>query len=137
VSTQNVRVMRDAYEAFARRDVPSVLAAFHPEIDFNPPDVIPHGGRCQGHDEVATYFGTLAETFEEFRVEPEEFLDTQDRIIVLGHHRGRANGRAFETPFAHAWTLEDGKAIHMKEYLDPAQMLRALDWQARPSRVAT
>ena len=135
MSSQNVRVARDAYDAFARQDIPGVLAAFDPDVEFKPPDAIPHGGLCRGHDEMVAFLQSLTETFEELRVEPDEFLDTQDRVIVLGTHRGSANGRSFETPFAHVWTMRDGRAVHWKEYIDPSQILSAVGWQA-PASVA-
>jgi ketosteroid isomerase-like protein len=84
---------------------------------------------------MVAFFRSLGDTFEELRVEPDEFLESRDRVIVLGAHRGSANGAAFETPFAHVWGFQGGKAVHWKEYLDSSQMLSALGWRA-PASVA-
>lgn len=135
MAEQNVEIVRAAYDAFARGDIPSVLAAFDPGVEFIPSDAFPHGGLCRGHEEMVAYFQTFATTYEQLEVQPDEFLDAGDHVVALGHERGRANGMSFVTPFAHVWTLRDGKAVHWKEYLDPAQELRAHGWQA-PASVA-
>jgi uncharacterized protein len=133
---ENAQLIREAYDAFARQDIPALLETFDLEIDFNPPDVIPNASRCRGHDETVAFFASLGETYDELRVEPEEYLEDGDRVVVLGTSRGSANGKDFETPFVHVWTVRDGKAVHMKEYLDPRQMIEAVGWQAPASVTA-
>jgi uncharacterized protein len=130
MSQQDVDTMRRAYDGFGRQDVEAVLAAFDADIDFHSSDVIPRGGQRRGHQEVTAFFGSLASTFEELEVAPDEFVDAGDRVIVLGIHRGRANGQRFETPFVQVWRMRGGKAVAMKEYLDPSQLLKAVGWQA-------
>jgi ketosteroid isomerase-like protein len=45
MSAENVQVLRDGYAAFARQDVPAVMAAFDPGIEWNTPVSLPFGGR--------------------------------------------------------------------------------------------
>jgi len=39
----SVGIIRAAYDAFARRDIPAVLAAFDPQIHWQVPDIYPAG----------------------------------------------------------------------------------------------
>jgi ketosteroid isomerase-like protein len=34
-------------------------------------------------------------------------------------------GLEFETPLAYVWTFRDGKIVHFKSYLDPAEAIEA------------
>ncbi len=59
---------------------------------------------------------------------PKEFLDAGDRVVVLGHlqGRGKASGGTLDAPYAHVWTLRDGKAVHFRNYMDTATFLQSL-----------
>jgi uncharacterized protein len=131
----DAEVIRNAYAAFGRQDIPAVLGAFDEEIDFHAITAIPNGGPHKGHDEVASFFQSLGTTYEELRVELDEVLDAGSKLVGIGHLRGTARSTAFETPFVHVWTMRDGRALHMQEYIDPEQMLRALGW-TEPAAVA-
>jgi len=125
--SENTETIRSGYEAFARGDVPAVLEVFAEDIVWDTPESLPNGGVHRGHDGVGAFFATLPQTWGEFSVEPEEYLDSGDRVIVRGHHRGKGhNGVEFAASFAHFWTLRDGKATSFYEVLDSAAMTPAL-----------
>lgn len=126
-ATDNLTVVRGAYDAFARGDVAAVFDLFAPGIGWNVPDSVPFGGTYAGVDEVATFFVKLAEVFNELHVEPRSFLADGDTVLVIGHHRGRAaGGAAFEAPFAHVWMLSNGKAIAFNEHTETAKINAAI-----------
>jgi uncharacterized protein len=121
MSEQNVAAVRGLYEAFARGDVPAVLDGFTDDIDWYTPDSLPFGGSFQGRDAVAGFFQSLPKYYEELRVEPDEYVATGDRVVAIGHHRGRTtSGNSFEIPFAMVWTVTDGKASTFREHTDTA-----------------
>ena len=122
----NTDLVRSGYEAFARQDIPAVLGLFDPKIEWTVSDSVRLGGRFTGHDEVVGFFGSLVEAYTEFHVLPQEFIESGDRVIVLGHHVGKATGGDFDIPFAHAWRMKDGKAVQFTEYADTAAMNTAL-----------
>jgi ketosteroid isomerase-like protein len=122
----NADRIRQAYEAFARQDIPAVLEVFDENIDWTSPDSVRTGGHFVGHDAVVGFFMRLPDVFTELRVEPEEFLESGDHVIVLGHHRGKGQADDFDAPFAHMWTCRDGKAIRFFEYFDTASVNAAL-----------
>lgn len=66
-------------------------------------------------------FASVAENFEEFRAEPEQFIDAGDRVVVVGSFRGRAKGgRTLDAPYAHIWALRGGKAVRFRNHVEAA-----------------
>jgi ketosteroid isomerase-like protein len=126
VSNENIQTLRGAYEAFARQDVPTVMAAFHDDIEWDSPDSIPFGGSYHGHDGVGSFFGQLPEYWEELRVEPEEFIDAGETVVVLIRLRGKGSGGSIDSKSLHLWRMRDGKAAAFREYPDTARVLQAL-----------
>jgi ketosteroid isomerase-like protein len=126
---QNVATVRSAYEAFARQDIPAVLATFDPQIEWTTPEELPIGGTVHGHDGVVGFFQNLPNYFEELRVEPDEYVASDDHVMAIGHHRGRVSGKPFEIGFAMHWTMRDGKAIQFREYNDSGKLMRIAGWE--------
>jgi ketosteroid isomerase-like protein len=126
VSAENVQVLRNAYDAFARQDLPSVMAAFDEDIEWTTPDSVPFGGVCHGHDGVAGFFGQLADQWQDLSVEPEEFIDGGDTIVVIVHDRATGAGGSMDTQTVHLWRMRDGKAVSFTEFSDTARALQAL-----------
>jgi uncharacterized protein len=126
MSAENVQVLRDGYAAFARQDVPAVLAAFDEGIQWNVPGSLPFGGTFHGHEGVMRFFGKLAESWQDLSVEPEEFIDAGDTVVVVARDRGTGVGGALETQTVHLWRMRDGKAVSFTEFTDTAKTLHAL-----------
>ena len=134
MSEHEVRLLRGAYDAFDRGDVDGFLKGLSHDIEWRVPDVLPWGGSRHGHEGVRSFFSILAEQVEGGWGTPEEFLDVGERIVVLGRFSGtaRATGVAFETRFAHVWTLRDGVPSGFDNYLDTATVVAALEGGGRP-----
>jgi len=127
MSQQDVSTMRAAYAAFNRADIPAVLAAFDPAIEWHEPG----GGNAprgtfRGAESVARdVFATVPDHFTEFQAAAEAFIDASERLVVTGRFRGRNKaGQALDTPFAHVWEMRGGKAATFHNYIDAAA------WQA-------
>ena len=123
MSSENVTRLQGWYEAFGRGDMPTVLAAMDPNIEWNEPQApgLPFSGVHRGPQAVANeVFGTVPTSLEEFAVVPHEFIDAGDRVIVLGEFRGKgkARGTPFVAPFVHVFTFRDGKVTRLQNYTD-------------------
>jgi uncharacterized protein len=119
MSSTDVHTIRSAYDAFARADIDGVLAVFADDIAWTVPPVGDWGGTIKGKDEVLAFFMALGGRYGPFAVVPDEMIDTGDRVIALGHHEIGGD----EVPFAHVWTMRDGKAGAFMEYVDNAALL--------------
>ena len=131
MSEENVNIMRQGYEAFNRGDIDTVMGLLDESIEWQEPDVegLPIRGTHHGPEAVANnVFQPLGETWDDFQVVAEEFLDAGERVVVLGRFQGtaKATGRTVDAPFAHVWTMRDGKLVHHRNYTETATLLQAL-----------
>ena len=121
---ENVRVIREVYAAFGAGDVPRLLGFVDPEVVWEEPETpgVPWAGTRRGLKGVESFFADVAAVAEVETFEPWELLAEGDRVVVLGFERHRilATGRIFETHWAHAFTLRDGRIVHFREYADTA-----------------
>ncbi len=121
MSEQDVRTMRSAYEAFNRGDIPAVLTAFDPRIEWTEPG----GGRAargifHGPQSVASeVFSTVPQNFDEFRADIDQAIDADEHVVIIGRFHGQGKGgQQLDAPFAHVWRMRNGKAVGMHNYVD-------------------
>ncbi len=95
------------------------MAIMAPDIEFNAPEVLPHGGHTRGHEGVGAFFQRLGSTWEDFGIELDDFVGDGDRVCAIGRASGRLDGTQTGYGFVHCWTLRDGVAVRFDEYVDP------------------
>jgi len=120
---QNVKLVQEAYAAFKRGDIASVLNAMADDVSWflpGPKDVVPFVGQRRGRQQVAEFFSKMAELQDVEQFEPREFIAQGDIVVALGHYRWRvkATSRSFESDWAHAFTIRNGKVVNFHEYYD-------------------
>ena len=64
-------------------------------------------------------------SWEEWRVEPEDFLASGDHGVVLCRYTGRVRGSGVVTHGAHLWTFREGKAIRLEVFSSRERALEA------------
>jgi uncharacterized protein len=122
--TKTQAVLRELYAAFARGDVPSVLAGFDPQIVWTETAGGPFAGTYTGpHAVLENVFGPLGSEWDAFAVEPDAYVCEGETAVVLGTYRGthRPTGRDLEARFAHAWQLRDGRVARFEQITDTAR----------------
>ena len=126
----NVDTVRGLYESFAKGDVPAVLGAFDENIEWVEAEGTPYGGTYLSGDAILqNVFMKLATEWTGYKVAPEEFYDAGSTAIVTGTYSGsyNATGKNMNVPFAHFWTLRDGKVVKFVQFTDTAVFCRALE----------
>jgi ketosteroid isomerase-like protein len=84
MSTENLDLIRQGYEAFGRGDITSVLGIFDPNIHWHIPGRSPLSGDYKGHDEVIAFFTKTQELAEgTFSIEINDMLANNQRVVVL------------------------------------------------------
>lgn len=131
MSRQNVDLVRGIYDAFSAGDVPAVLGAMHPDIEWNEAENFPYadGNPYRGPEAVLSgVFARLGGEWDGFAANPGEFLDAGDTIVVLGRYRGayKATGRPLDAEMAHVWRVRDGKVAAFRQYADTLAVARAV-----------
>lgn len=114
-------VVREAYDAFGRGDIPAVLERLADDVQWDVAEVLVQGGSWRGRDGVGEFFQQLGEKYEELSVDVQELVDGGDRVVGVGVGRGRRRGGGdVEYGFAHVFTVGDGKVTRFREYADRA-----------------
>ena len=121
--SDNVEILKGAYAAFARGDLPAFLALLDPEVAWSEASGFPSvGGTHVGPAAVVAVLGRVAAEWDGLTVTPDEFFSAGDRVVVLGETQGRhrATGRPFRSPFAHEWRLRGGRIVAWRAHIDTA-----------------
>jgi ketosteroid isomerase-like protein len=130
MTSQNIESVRRAYEGFARRDLDAVLSVISPDVEWDASDALAHTGVYHGHEGVIEYIRELAGVWEEFELEPDQFVEAADgrNVMVLGVTRGRLieTGERVEARFAHIGEVKGGKIVRLKICLDRAAAEKSL-----------
>jgi ketosteroid isomerase-like protein len=129
MSKQNVEVVRKGYEALRKGGIDAALAFMDPEFEMDlPPEIGPEPQVVRGHEAVRRWFETAMEALEEIRIEPEEFIDAGERVVVpvriIG--RGRTSGLEAVQHVTQVWTIRDGLSVRMDSYVDAESALEAV-----------
>lgn len=125
----NLETIKNLYQAFAQGNIPGVLGAFADDIEWTEAEGFPYGGTYVGANAILeNVFMKLGGEWEGFSAVPHELLDAGDNIVALGTYGGKykQTGKSMEVPFAHVWTLSDGKIVKFVQYTDTLKVAEAL-----------
>ncbi len=119
---ENIEKVRHLYAAFARRNIPAILAMLAPDVEWGEPPN-PHNptaGTRHGHDGFLEWANIGRQTEEILVLEPRKMLADEDSVAVVGHLKCRAipTGKVYESDFVHLVTFEAGKVARFQEFFD-------------------
>ena len=131
MSQENVNTVRGMYEAFGKGDIPSVIAALDPQVEwweaenFIYSDANPYVGPNAVLEGVFMRIGT---EWDGFAVSPKEVLDAGETVVSHGHYSGtcKKTGKKVRAQFAHFFNFTDGKVNKFQQYTDTAQFQQAV-----------
>ena len=129
MSLANVEVLRKAIRAWNQREADLLLSYAAPEIEWMPagPAAV-ESAVYRGHDEVASAYAAVWETWDLFQFEGSQVRDLGDSVLWLGRvkMRGSASHVELDQEFAAHWVLRDGKLIRIQAFLSWREGLEAL-----------
>ena len=133
---QDLAVVREVYDAFARADVPRIMALFDEGGTVVQSPALPWGGTHTGHEGLGTFLGTLTSHLDSHPETERLFADAAGHVVQVGRTRGvvRATGAPFDVPEVHVFTLAGGRVTRFEAYLDTAALLAALEAPAAVTR---
>jgi uncharacterized protein len=118
MSEENVEIVQAALATFAAGDrseeaFASVLSS---KIVVDATRNVFNPGTATGFDGVRQMLANMDETWAEMRVEPTEFIDAGDRVVVIGRliGKGRGSGIEVERFNGQVWTLREGRIIRVE-----------------------
>jgi len=123
----NVDTARSAYEAFGRGDLAALQGDFAEDAVWYTSEELPLGGETRGREAILANFAQIPEYWSSFSVEPSEFIDAGDTVVVLGIQRAGNDKGSFESPFVHVMKYDgDGKLVRGEFHADSAKAAKLL-----------
>src|SRR4051812_44913964 len=128
MSREDVDRVRSAYEAFDEGGVEAILDRIAPDLQVRGRASAPDREKLVGGEGIFELVRLNMEAFGTLELEPLEFLDRGDTVVVvlLQRVRGRASGVPLEVETVHVWDFRDGRASQMRIFPDRQRALEAL-----------
>jgi ketosteroid isomerase-like protein len=127
MTTTDLAIVEDLYNAFAERDLETVQAALAPDVLIEQDAPLPWAGRYTGPHGFMEFFGILLAHIDP-AIEVGELIATGSHIAQIGHSNGRVrhNGNTYRAREVHIWQLHEGKVTSFQVYVDVPRVLTAL-----------
>ena len=122
--TDAITLVREAFDAFARRDLAALVELTDPEVElFAPTAALANEGRCyRGHDGIARYLHDVERVWTRLEVIPEKFREVGNHVVATGRVRAQArDGLEVDNPAAWVWELRGGRLCWGCVYDDPGE----------------
>lgn len=129
-TSDNVRVVKEIYEALGRGDVAEVLARMTEEArwDFNVgASDVPWHAPATGPIEIQRFLGRFVENVTITAFEPRRFIDSGDDVVVDVHlaYTVKRTGKRVEGQQLHWWSLAAFRVTRLRHFEDTAQVIAA------------
>jgi len=115
---ESLSVVRSAYAAFQRGDVPAVLELAAPDVRWNYFGSVPWAGERTGKEQVGQFFGVLGGALDIKEFEPTTFVSEGEQVAVFGRTvaTARQTGKTYENRWVHHFVVTDGKIARYAGY---------------------
>ena len=128
MSQKNVLIIKRLLAAFETRDFEAIAPYLHPDLETRPALVGgPERTTHRGVEGMRQFWAEIDAAWEEFRIEPAEFREGQDTVLVLGrvYARGRESGIALASPAGWLAGMRDGRLVRFQSFNSQAEALDA------------
>jgi ketosteroid isomerase-like protein len=133
VSEENVEIVKRSYEgindAYKTGDyLQPIEDVCHPDVVLRTSGMFPESGDYHGYAGLRAFIQNQADAFEQMSVQPAEFVDAGDQVVVPVHFGGQARHTGIETTFfvIHVWTVHDHKVSRLDMYRTREEALKAV-----------
>jgi ketosteroid isomerase-like protein len=128
MAQQNVEVVRAMYEAFARRDLATLVSHLDPAMNVYDRPVHPEASVYEGREGFLRFAQTDWAAFDDVTYEPQEFVAHGPYVVVPIKQRGRGKGSSLgvEESIVNVWKLRAGKCVELRNYSTIAEALEAV-----------
>ena len=115
---ENAELVRQVFDAFARRDLAAMAVVCDPDIVFVPPTgrIAGRPEPYRGHAGLRAYMEDVARVWEELRPEPDEYIELGDLVLCTGRIYAWGVGRAIDAPAGWVWRVRDRLLVEGRVY---------------------
>jgi uncharacterized protein len=116
MSQENVEIVRRLIEAWNSNEQDEAIAIVDPEVVLDATRRLVNPKTYTGMQGMRRMLADRDEVWEEFRMEPDEVLDSGDRVVAIGRWvaKGKGSGIEVQQPVAHVFTLQDGRVVRVE-----------------------
>ena len=135
MSKENVEIVKSFFAAFAERDQAAAATVLDPGVEIRPAIVGgPEGVVYHGHQGNRRFWQDIDAAWKEFRIEPDEFRDLGERVLVLGRAlaRGEGSGIALDEPVAWLAAVREGRIVQFRSFSNQPEALKAAGLSDQP-----
>ena len=127
MSQENVKVVREAWEASARHDNEAIFPLYDADVEIQGPFGL-SDRVFRGLTGVQEFWRDWLASWGEFESDVEEWIDAGDDVIAVMHvwGQGKRSGVPVETRQSHVWTLRGGKLWRPRVYDTKDEALQAV-----------
>jgi ketosteroid isomerase-like protein len=127
MSQENVKVVREMYDAMNRGDWKAVFAHASPEIEWETDPRHPKAGIYRGQEMFQRFVEDLEGPFEQSVIEPERFFARADQVVAFIKIRRKPMGSTakVEIQIGELWTFRDGQLVRGQGFGEREQALKA------------
>jgi ketosteroid isomerase-like protein len=125
----NHAVIRQAYRAFAARDLTALQELALPDIEVRTMTgaLANRDEPYRGHEGLAAYLRDVGEVWDELELTPSEFHKLEDGgILVFGRVRARRGSTLIDSSNAWLWHLREGKVASAQVFGDAGSAISLL-----------
>ena len=113
----NLGLIKRAYDAFGRGDIPTVLGILDNEIRWHVPGQSPLSGDYIGHEQVLGFFQKSMElSGGTLRIELHDMVASDAAVFVLCTVSATRSGKQAGFLEVHLWRIVDGRAVEFREF---------------------
>lgn len=118
--SDNATLVKDAYAAFGKGDIGTVLDLLSEDVDWRSPRTIPHGGDFHGKADVGQFFEGIGANWTSLPLDVEAVADIGGGLVVgvLRANGIRSTGARQSYGATHVFTVSDGKISRFREFVD-------------------
>jgi ketosteroid isomerase-like protein len=128
ISEQNVEIVKEAIERSNRRDYASFDDLYDSGAVWHAREDEPDTGVYRGSEAIRGLTRMWHDTFEEARVEIDQYIDCGDSVVAAGFAsvRSRGSDAWVREPYSWAAEVRGGKIVEVREFRNAREALAAL-----------
>jgi ketosteroid isomerase-like protein len=117
-ATDRIEMVRGLFEQFNRGEIAAAMEKVDPELEVETSASWPDHDVFHGHEAALGLLTTIFEAFEEYHVEPRDFVVAGDQIVVTVRQtgRGKGSGVPLDYDMFQVLTMRDDKVVRMRVF---------------------
>jgi uncharacterized protein len=126
--TGHIEQIRNRYDQFSRGDIQGATQDWTEDFVWQGGNSaeLPMGGTHHGKHAALRVLAHDFAVWDEFTMSPDEYFESGDTVVVLGHSAIKHDGQSATTAFVHIWRWSGDQISHFQLVTDTLQLAQLL-----------